>query len=211
VNESQSSPELEDLGGLPSIRAGDIMLQFPDPTALLIIDVQQGFQDPRLGQRNNPQAESQIARLLATWRRANQPIFHVQHLSQEPNSPFRPGQSGCEFQAIALPHPDEPIIQKSVNSAFIGTDLETQLRQRQIEAIVIIGFTTNHCVSTTTRMAGNLGFETYVVADATAAFDRIGYDGQSYSADEIHAISLANLHQEFATVIDTELILKAFQ
>jgi nicotinamidase-related amidase len=56
-------------------------------------------------------------------------------------------------------------------------------------------------------MAGNLGFETYVISDATATFDR-SYDGKHYSAEEIHAISLANLHLEFAEVTDTATLLQ---
>lgn len=175
--------------------------------ALIIIDVQQGFADPGWGRRNNPDAESNIVKLLGTWRDAGQPVYHVQHLSREPNSPLRPGQPGVEIQPEVAPVAGEPLIQKRVNSAFIGTDLEQQLRDAGIDTVVIVGLTTNHCVSTTARMAGNLGFTTYVVADATAAFDRAGHDGRVYTAEKIHAISLANLHEEFATVVTTSDLL----
>jgi nicotinamidase-related amidase len=175
--------------------------------ALIVVDVQEGLNHPSWGNRNNPQAEENIAKLLAAWRQTKRPIFHVQHLSTSLHSTLRPGQPGCEIKAIAKPQANEPIIQKRVNSAFIGTDLEAQLRRNTIKTLVITGLTTNHCVSTTARMAGNLGFDTYVVSDATATFDRTGPDGKHYLAEEIHAVSLANLHEEFATIIDTEALL----
>jgi nicotinamidase-related amidase len=183
------------------------MLSLPSNTALIIIDVQQGFRDPVWGKRNNPQAETNIAALLAAWRSSERPLFHIQHLSLEPQSPLRANIPGSDFQEMVQPKPGEPVIQKHVNSAFIGTDLEARLRQNNIDTLVIVGLTTDHCVSTTTRMAGNLGFQTYIVADATATFERTGYDGTWYSAEDIHAISLASLHKEFATVVSTQDIL----
>lgn len=175
--------------------------------ALIVVDVQKGFDDPYWGRRNNPQAESNIERLLTEWRGKNRPIFHVQHLSTEADSPLRPDRPGCELKALAVPKTGEALIQKRVNSAFIGTDLEIQLRGAGIDTVVIVGLTTNHCVSTTTRMAGNLGFKAFVVADATACFDRLGHDGSRFKAEELHAASLANLHKEFATVIETDAVL----
>lgn len=183
------------------------MLSLPSNTALIIIDVQQGFRDPVWGKRNNPQAETNIATLLAAWRSSERPLFHIQHLSLEPQSPLRANTPGSDFQEMVQPKPGEPVIQKHVNSAFIGTDLEAHLRQNNIDTLVIVGLTTDHCVSTTTRMAGNLGFQTYIVTDATATFERTGYDGTWYSAETIHAISLASLHKEFATVVSTQDIL----
>jgi len=179
----------------------------PNDAALIIIDVQNGFDDPSWGRRNNPEAESNIAKLLDAWRHTHRPLFHIQHSSRMPGSLLRPNSPGFEIKAAARPQAGEPVIQKNVNSAFIGTDLEARLKKNGFKTVVLAGLTTDHCVSTTARMAGNLGFDTYVVSDATATFDRTGPDGRSYKAEDIHAINLASLKEEFATVIDTETLL----
>lgn len=176
----------------------------PDRAGLLLIDVQEGFDDPSWGARNNPDAERNVARLLHAWRAAGWPVLHAQHLSTSPTSPLRPGQPGCAIRAEVAPADGEPLFQKHVNSAFIGTDLEAHLRTRGIGALVVVGLTTNHCVSTTVRMAANLGFEAAVVADATAAFEQVDHDGRRFDADVVHAVSLASLHDEFARVVTTE-------
>jgi len=169
-------------------------------TALLIIDVQQGLDDAHYGVRNNPGAESVLARVLAVWRERGWPVFHVQHLSLEADSPLRPERPGVAIKPEVRPLPTEPLFQKHVNSGFIGTDLEARLRAAGVTRLVVGGLTTEHCVSTTVRMAANLGFEVTLLADGTAAFGHTGPDGRSWSADEIHSATLATLHGEFATV-----------
>lgn len=183
------------------------MLILDPQTALILVDVQQGFDAPSWGTRNNPHAEERIAALLDAWRRSGRPVWHVQHVSREPDSPLRPCQDGVRFKAFAEPHPGEPVVQKHVNSAFIGTDLEGQLRAAGVSSLVMTGLTTDHCVSTSTRMAGNLGFRVLLPEDATATFDRTGPDGRHYRAQEIHEVHLASLNGEFATVTSTALIL----
>ena len=185
------------------------METLPQNAVLLIIDVQKGMDEPVWGQRNNPQAEENMVRLLTAWRRTDRPVFHVQHLSLSPTSPLRASQPGSAIKEAVRPRPGELLFQKHVNSAFIGTDLEQQLRERGYDTLVIVGLTTPHCVSTSARMAGNLGFHTFLVADATAAFAMVGYDGRKFTADEIHAVSLATLNAEFATVVETEAVLRA--
>lgn len=185
------------------------MKKLPSNAVLLIIDVQKGFDDPAWGQRNNPVAEANMTRLLAAWRATKRPVFHVQHLSVMPDSPLRPECPGSGIKDEVKPQGDELLFQKHVNSAFIGTDLEAQLRAHAYDTLVIIGLTTPHCVSTTARMAGNLGFQTFVISDATAAFGLTGPDGRSYSAEEVHALSLATIHGEFAQVVGTGSLLQA--
>jgi nicotinamidase-related amidase len=180
----------------------------PVGTALILIDIQQGFSDPRWGRRNHPDAEAQAARLLRAWRRVGWPVVHIQHRSVEPNSPLRPDQPGAEFQAIVAPVDSEQVFTKSVNSAFIGTRLEAHLRDQRVRSVVICGLTTNHCVETTTRMSGNLGFETYLAEDACATFDRVGPDENVWPAERIHAMTLANLHGEFATIVTVAEVLE---
>jgi nicotinamidase-related amidase len=175
-----------------------------DPTAaLLVIDMQLGFDDPAWGKRNNPQAELCIAMLLDAWRRHAAMVVHVHHHSMDPSGHFRPDTPGCSPKPEAMPITGEPVYHKRVNAAFIGTTLESDLRKRGIETVVIVGLSTNHCVSTTVRMAGNLGFRTYVVADATATFGRAASDGRWRSAEEVHHGALGDLQQEFAEVINT--------
>jgi nicotinamidase-related amidase len=176
-------------------------------TALLLIDVQQAFDDPRWGARNNPDAERRIAALLDGWRRTGRPVIHVQHMSREADSLLRPGLPGNAFKPEASPGQGEPVFQKQVNSAFIGTGLEEHLRARGIDALVLVGITTDHCVSTTARMAANLGFATVVVADATATFERTGHDGERFTADQMHRLALASLHGEFAAIRESGALL----
>lgn len=180
--------------------------------ALIIIDVQEAFNLPYWGVRNNLLAEENMKSLLEEWRKRKLPVFHIQHVNKENvQSMFYQHAETVNFKEEVQPMPDEIIIQKSVNSAFIGTNLEEQLREQNCNTVVIVGLTTNHCVETTTRMAGNLGFTTYLVSDATATFNRKGLDGTEYSAEDIHNMTLVNLHDEFAKIVTTEGVLKLFQ
>ena len=170
------------------------------PAALVVIDVQYGLDAPRLGVRNNPDAEKRIADLLAAWRETGRPVIHVQHMSTEPQSQLRPGLPGNAIKKEALPIAGEPLFQKNVNSAFIGTGLEEYLRSKGIQSLVMVGMTTNHCISTSARMAANLGFNVTIVADATAAHEQRSYDGTHYSGEALHNAELASLNEEFASI-----------
>jgi len=177
------------------------------PVALLIIDVQKGLALPRLGERNNPQAEVNMASLLDAWRARQQPVIHIRHCSTEADSPLRPELPGNAFKDEVLPLAGEAVFDKSVNSAFVGTGLERHLREAGITQLVILGLTTDHCVSASTRSASDLGFDVTLVSDATAAFERIGYDGKHYCGDEIHRVNLVSLAGEFCQVRSSAEIL----
>lgn len=182
-----------------------------DNPALILIDIQKGFDDISYwgGDRNNPEAEKNAGKLLAFWRKMGWPVFHAKHCSSNPNSRLAEGQPGNEFQDVVAPIDGEVIIKKNVNSAFIGTDLKQQLDSARITKLVFAGLTTDQCVSTSVRMAGNFGYDTYVVDDATATFCKTGTNGQLFSSEIIHETALAGLNNEFATVIKTETLLKA--
>jgi nicotinamidase-related amidase len=181
-----------------------------DNPALLLIDIQKGMDDIEYwgGERNNPGAENNAARLLHFWRQNHLPLFHIQHCSTNPKSPLAEGKAGHKIKDIVSPADGEPVIKKNVNSAFIGTDLKNRLDEDKITKLVIVGLTTDHCVSTTTRMAGNFGFDTYLVSDATATFNKQGIDGKKFSAELIHQTSLASLNDEFAKVMTTEELIE---
>jgi nicotinamidase-related amidase len=168
---------------------------------LLVIDVQRAFDHPRWGQRNNADAEHNIAKLIEKWRQTKRPIIHIHHVNPKPESLFN--GEGIEVKPEAKPLPGEPILTKNVNSAFIGTDLQERLQSMGAKQLVLAGLTTDHCVATTARMAGNFGFDTFVVSDATATFERKGIRGQHYTAEEMHDTALTSLNTEFATIVTT--------
>lgn len=178
-----------------------------DLPALIIIDMQEAMANPAAGQRNNPDAAERIARLLGAWRAADAPVIHVRHISRTPGSLFWPGQPGVQFQEALAPLPHEHVVEKNVPDAFIRSGLERWLHTRGIERLVLVGVSTNNSVEGSARSAGNLGFDTTVVADACFAFAGTDYAGQARSADEVHAMALANLDGEYATVSDSASVL----
>ncbi|MCV9926976.1 cysteine hydrolase [Flavobacterium sp. LS1R49] len=179
-----------------------------DNPALILIDIQKGFDNIEYwgSERNNPDAEKNAGELLEIWRANKLPIFHIQHCSSNPNSILHETNPGNAIKDIVKPIKGETIIQKNVNSSFIGTNLKEQLDTDKIDTLVIVGLTTDHCVSTTTRMAGNFGYNTFLVSDATATFNKKGLNGQEFSAETIHETALASLNEEFAQVVTTEFI-----
>lgn len=179
-----------------------------DRPALILVDIQKGFDNVEYwgGQRNNPGAEENAGELLRLWRKHQLPIFHIKHCSSNPDSLLNEANEGNDFKDLVKPISSELIIKKNVNSAFIGTELKEQLDNLKITKLVIVGLTTDHCISTTARMAGNLGFDTYVVSDATATFNKKGPEGQNFLAELIHATALASLNNEFATIVTTDFL-----
>jgi nicotinamidase-related amidase len=173
-------------------------------TALVVVDVQQAFDDTDYwGDRNNPACEANVAALIAEWRAQGRPLVFVRHDSDEEASPLRPDEPGNAFKPEVGGEPDL-LVAKRVNSSFYGEpDLDAWLRERGIRAFALCGLTTNHCVETTARMGGNLGYDVLFVLDACATFDREGPDGGIVTADELTRATAASLHGEFATVVKT--------
>jgi len=178
-----------------------------DAVALIVIDVQQGFDDERWGRRNNQRCEENVSSLITHFRSKGWPMVFVRHDSVLADSPLRPGQPGNAFKPEVHGEPDV-LVTKNVNSAFFGLpDLHTWLGERSIRRIAICGIQTNWCCETTARMAGNLGYDTFFVLDATHTYDLVGPDGVVIDADQLTRVTAANLHNEFATVISTAEIL----
>jgi len=179
--------------------------------ALVIIDMQNGINRPTLGRRNNPDAERNIETLLSAWRATRRPIVHVRHISRSPDSIFWPGQSGAEFQPRFAPLVHEHVVEKNVPDAFAATGLERWLRVRDIEQLVIVGVITNNSVEATARSAGNLGFDAMVASDGAYTFDQRDLTGRLWPAEEVHALSLANIAMDYAAVYATAAIISALK
>jgi len=187
--------------------SGGIILD-TNNNALIIVDVQKAFDDKKWGDRNNLIAEENIGKLLTLWREKGWQVVYIQHKSDNPNSVFHPNNEGFTIKELVAPKEEEVVITKKVNSSFIGTNLEAILKFNDISTVVITGLTTPHCVSSTTRMSGNLGFNTFLISDATAAFGIKDQNDKYYDAETIHNISLATLNEEFATILTTEQLIK---
>ena len=186
--------------------------QFSDNTALLLIDVQKGVNHfdhwgGGTGRRNNPEAEARMSELLAGFREHGLTVIYSQHDSREAASPLKLSLPSGEMIEGFEPRAGEIIIRKDVNSVFVGTDFELRLREHGIHRLVIAGFFTNFCVETTTRMAGNLGYDTYLAHDACATCNRIGYDGTDYDPQLVHDLAVASMHGEFCTALTSTQIL----
>jgi nicotinamidase-related amidase len=186
-------------------------MRIDDQAALISIDVQQGFVLKPFGPRNNPQMESNGLALLQGWREAGRPVYVVRHDSRVPGSPFTPGTPGNALQPGFEPRPGEPLVTKNVNSAFIGTDLEARLRAAGIRQVVLFGISTDMCVSTTARMAANLGFELVVVGDACYTWGQPTPEGDFLEGELIHRAHLATLNSEFGRVVRTAQLLQALR
>jgi nicotinamidase-related amidase len=184
-------------------------MRLPCDAALLVIDVQQAIDDPRWGPRNNPGAEAVIAELLAAWRAEALPIFHIRHDSTEPGSPYRPDGPGHGFKPEVQPLAGETVIGKATNSAFVDPTLEAALDEIGATTLVVCGVLTNNSLEATVRHGGNLGYRIFVVADACWAVDKHDLSGRLWPAADVHALSLANLHGEYAEVVDGAAALRA--
>ena len=184
-------------------------MRLPADAVLIVIDMQEAIDDPRWGPRNNPGAEANVAALIAAWRAERLPLVHIRHDSVDPDSPYAPERPGHRFKPCAAPLEGEPVVGKHANSAFIGTGLEGLLDELGATTLVICGVLTPNSVEATARHAGNLGYQVFVVGDACWAVDKIDLRGRRWLADDVHALSLAHLQGEYASVVDAATTLLA--
>ena len=172
-----------------------------DRAVLLPIDMQQAFDAPPWPRRWNPAVDANGRALLAAWRAADRPIIHVRHDSVQPGSSLAPGAPGNAFRPGFEPQPHEPLVTKSVNSAFIGTDLDLRLKRLGAKHVVVFGISTDMCVSTTVRTGANLGWDMVLVPDACDCFDLPDGSGGTIPAEDIQRAHVATLAFEFCRVM----------
>ncbi len=184
-------------------------MRLPADTVLIVIDVQEAIDDPRWGPRNNLEAEANIAALIAAWRAEGLPLVHVRHDSVDPASPYAAHGPGHRFKRCAAPLDGETVIGKNANSAFVGAGLEGLLDELGATTLVLCGALTPNSVEATARHAGNLGYQVFIVADACWAVDKVDLRGKRWPAEDVHALSLAHLHGEYGSVVDTATTLRA--
>lgn len=175
-------------------------------SALVVIDQQKGIVSPKLGTRNNPNAELEMLRLLAKWRSSGWPVFHVKHRSSQPESVFWPNQDGFEFRPEFAPLETEVVIEKQTPCAFTNTNLESMLKECAVNSLVVVGASTNNSVEATVRNGSCKGFKIIVVENACFAFEKCDYAGVKRTAEEVHAMSLANLQNEYASIFSASEI-----
>lgn len=177
-------------------------------SVLIVINAQQGLLDSTQEGRSNSNAEKNISKLLAFWRQKKQIIFHVKHISENPNSVFFRSSSGCEFLPTCIPQSNEDVFEKTKSSAFAETNLENHLNSIEADNIILVGFTANECIDATARDAALLNFTSFVVGDATAMFDLRDPNGKLIKAERIHKLTLANINALYAKVIQTADLIK---
>ena len=181
--------------------------------ALLLVDIQKAFLDKDYpgGKRNNHDAELICGKILEKWRELGLNVIHVRHSSTNPDSKLHESKPGFEFNDFVKPKGGEKVLTKKVNSAFIGTGLNEILKDLNINTLVVVGMTTNHCISTSVRMAGNLGYETYLISDSTACYNTKGINGEMIDCEVIYQAALASINDEFATVINSEKLISLIE
>lgn len=177
-------------------------------TALIVVDVQKGFDNAGYwGDRNNPDCEANVGRLIAAWREHGWPIVFVRHDSTSVGSPLEAGTPGNAFKEVITGTPDF-LVSKTVHSAFHGTpDLGAWLEEHEITGIAVCGIQTNMCCETTARVGSDLGLDLLFVLDATHTFDITGPNHQVYRAREIARYTALNLEADFGKVVTTAELL----
>ncbi len=179
------------------------MKEWEGSTALVVVDVQKGFDDRRWGARNNPDCERNIGLLIAAWREHGWPVVFVRHDSTSIDSPLAPGTGGNDFKDVITGKPDL-LVTKSVHSAFHGSpDLGAWLTEHGIAGIAVCGIQTNMCCETTARIGSDLGFDLVFVLDATHTFDITGPNRRVYRAREIARYTAVTLAADFGQVVST--------
>jgi len=173
--------------------------------ALVIIDAQQEYVGGKLPLTGVDPAMEKIAALLSRARAAGTTIIHILHKGKAGGA-FDPDGPGHQPAPHAAPINGETIIKKSLPNAFAGTELDAALKQAGSKPLILAGFMTHMCVSSTARAALDLGYSTTVVADAVATRDLPNPSGGVIDANTLNASSLAALSDRFAVIAPLDKI-----
>jgi len=180
-----------------------------DHVVLLPVDMQQAFDDAPWPRRWNKEVDENGLALLDAWRKAGRPIIHVRHDSIIDGSSLHPSSDGNRFRPGFGPRNGEPLVSKSVNSAFIGTDLDLRLKRLGARHVVTFGISTDMCVSTTVRTGANMGWDMILVPDACDCFELPDGNGGTIAAEAVQAAHVATLGFEFCKIMDTRELIES--
>lgn len=178
-----------------------------DHAVLLPIDMQQAFDSSPWPRRWNGSVDENGLALLGKWREAGRPIIHVRHDSIVEGSTLAPGSEGNRFRPGFEPLAGEALLSKSVNSAFIGTDLDLRLKRLGARHVIAFGISTDMCVSTTIRTGANMGWDMILAPDACDCFDLPDGNGGTIAAELVQAAHVATLGFEFCRLWSTRELL----
>lgn len=184
-------------------------MRLPPDAVLVLVDMQRAIDDPHWGEVNNAAADDNVAALLAAWRGTGLPVLHIRHDSPEPRSPYRADSPGHAFKPCAAPRAGEPVFAKQTTSAFADSRLDAALTKLGVTALVLAGVLTQNSVEATARAAGDLGYRVFLVEDACRASAKTDAMGRRWSAEEVHALSCANLAGEYARIVPTQTAILA--
>lgn len=168
-------------------------------SVLVIIDAQREYRDGALPLAGIDAALDEAAQLLARARKAGTPVVHVKHRGS--GALFNPATPFFDIVGSLQPAPGEAVIEKRLPNAFAGTELRQVLGRTGRKHLILIGFMTHMCVSSTARVALDLGYATTVVGAATATRDLPDGEGGTISAATVQRASLAALADRFAVVV----------
>jgi nicotinamidase-related amidase len=177
-------------------------------TALILIDIQKDyFPGGRMELVGSVEAAGAAARLLAAFRKASWPVYHVQHISDRSTATFfLPNTPGIEIHPSVVPLPGESLVTKHFPNSFRDTNLLELLKANGISQLLICGMMTSMCVDATVRAAFDLGFVCTVAQDACATRD-LTFDGETIPACQVHGGFLAALGAVYANIRTTDAIL----
>lgn len=179
-------------------------------TALIIVDIQNDYFPGGKMELSNPDRAAANAAKVLEWFRYNNKdnIFHIQHIASDPGLGFfLPDTEGVKLHKTVQPLEHESIIQKHFPNSFLKTELASQLIEKGVNKIVVVGMMTHMCIDATVRAAVELGFETTLIQDACATRE-LSYQDQVVPAEQVHYAFVSALNGMYANVISIDEFLQ---